>query len=194
MKKQGKADASVTAYADHEVIVPAKTLKSYARKTGAAEAPEIDAIARAEAALAELSVEFDDWMKTECDRLDAARKAIVIGGMSKGSSQVLFRAAHDIKGEAATFGFPIAGEIAASLCRLVMHTPDPASLPLDLIGRHVDAVRAVVREQLRVDDSTAREVAARLGALAEAFLRDINRDDTAWLAEQESPPLAPGNS
>jgi chemotaxis protein histidine kinase CheA len=193
VKKQGRADASVTAYADHEVIVPAKTLQSYARKTGTAESLDSDAISRAEAALAELSVEFDDWMRTECDRLDAARKAIAVGGLSKGSTEVLFRAAHDIKGEAATFGFPVAGEIAASLCRIVMHTPQPASLPLDLIGRHVDAVRAVVRENLRADDSTAREVAVRLGALAEAFLRDINRDDADWLAEHASPPLSPGS-
>ena len=39
--------------------------------------------------------------------------------MTADTRAALFRAAHDIKGEAATFGYPIAGRIAGSLCRLI---------------------------------------------------------------------------
>ncbi len=33
--------------------------------------------------------------------------------------EALFRAAHDIKGQAATLGFPLAAAVADSLCRLI---------------------------------------------------------------------------
>ena len=185
-----------TAFHDHEVIVPKKNLKSYARKVSADEnGLDFEAIERAEAALNELSPEFDTWMVTECDRLEASRKALSTGGLSKGSTQVMFRAAHDIKGEATTFGFPLAAEIASSLCRLIFHTPKPSSLPLDLIDRHVAAIRAVVRENVRgAADPTAREVLDRLRTLTEAFLKDQHKDDPDWLAENAAPSLEPDPS
>ena len=45
---------------------------------------------------------------------------------------MLFRAAHDIKGEASTFGFPAVAGVAESLCRLIEHTPDMQRIPLTL--------------------------------------------------------------
>jgi HPt (histidine-containing phosphotransfer) domain-containing protein len=195
-KSDGKPDATSTAFLDHEVIVPKKNLKSFARKVSADETRlDFEAIDRAEAALKELSTEFDAWMVTECDRLEASRKALTTGGLSKGSTQVMFRAAHDIKGEAATFGFPLAAEIAGSLCRLIFHTPKPSSLPLDLIDRHVAAVRAVVRENVRGDDDpTACEVLERLRTMTETYLKDLHKDDPDWLAENASPSLVPDPS
>ena len=65
-----------------------------------------DPVARAEAALAQLSNEFADWMHAECERLDAARQEVKRLGFTKKTHDELFRAAHDIKGEAATFGYP----------------------------------------------------------------------------------------
>ena len=195
-KSDAKNEATATSFHDHDVIVPKKNLKSFARKVSADEnGLDFEAIDRAEAALKELSTEFDAWMVTECDRLEAARKALSTGGLSKGSTQVMFRAAHDIKGEAATFGFPLAAEIAGSLCRLIFHTPKPSSLPLDLIDRHVAAVRAVVRENVRGDaDPTAREVLERLRNLTETFLKDLHKDDPEWLAENAAPALVPDPS
>ncbi|ALK09051.1 Hpt domain-containing protein [Blastochloris viridis] len=191
-----KPDASVTPFHDHDVIVPKKNLKSFARKVSADEnGLDFEAIERAEAALNELSSEFDGWMAIECDRLEASRKALSSGGLSKGSTQVMFRAAHDIKGEAATFGFPLAAEIADSLCRLIFHTPKPAALPLELIDRHVAAIRAVVRENMRGGgDTTAREVAEHLRSMAEAFLREQHKDDADWLADNTSPSIVPDPS
>ena len=57
-------------------------------------------------ALAALSSEFSSWMETECERLDKARRDIGVSGFTNASKDALFHAAHDIKGEAATFGFP----------------------------------------------------------------------------------------
>ncbi|NJO54849.1 MAG: Hpt domain-containing protein [Bacteroidales bacterium] len=188
-----KSDAKVTSFHDHEVIVPKKNLTTYAHKIADDDGSfDFEAIERAEAALSELSSEFDGWMASECDRLEAARRALSAGGLSKGSTQVLFRAAHDIKGQAATFGFPLAAQIADSLCRLVFHTPKPASLPTDLIDRHVAAIRAVVRENVRGDDDpTACEVLDRLRTMTESFLKDQHKDDPDWLAEYGTPSIVP---
>ena len=107
---------------------------------------EEDPVARAEKALAELSSEFGSWMESECARLDAARNAISKTGFSKTNKEALFHAAHDIKGEVATFGFP-----AVALGR---RQPVPADrihagtsrIPMKLVDQHVDAVRAIYRE------------------------------------------------
>ncbi len=85
-------------------------------------------------------------MDDECDRLDAARREVKAKGFSKATHEALFHAAHDIKGEAATFGFPAVAAPADSLCRLIEHTPDMARIPLTLVDQHVDAVRAIIRE------------------------------------------------
>src|SRR5262245_23681553 len=102
---------SVATFADYEVITPPNKL----RRTLSAVADDAldDPVARAEAALADLSSEFASWMEAECLRLDAARVAVKAGGLTKTSREVLFHAAHDIKGEAATFGYPTATGAAA---------------------------------------------------------------------------------
>ena len=51
-------------------------------------------------------------MESECERLDKARHRVVTGGFGKANMEALFPAAHDIKGEAATFGFPAVTDAA----------------------------------------------------------------------------------
>src|ERR1700739_2294611 len=131
---------SVVTYADHEVITPAHDLRR-------AVAPALrgdDPIARAETAMAQLSSEFSAWMHAECERLETARQAVASQGFTAKTHDALFRAAHDIKGEAPTFGYPAVGGVAGSLCRLLEHTPDMTRIPLALVKQHVDAIRAIV--------------------------------------------------
>src|SRR5262249_58361128 len=109
-----------------------------------------DPVRRAEAALARLSGEFASWMAAECDRLDAARRDARARGFSRFTRDALFNAAHDIKGEAATFGFPAVAAPAESLCRLIEYTPDPARIPMSLVDQPLDAIRAILPEGARV--------------------------------------------
>jgi HPt (histidine-containing phosphotransfer) domain-containing protein len=183
---------AVMTYGDYEVIMPPNRL----RKAVAAvdpSAPEDDPVARAEKALAELSPEFAGWMETECERLDLARHQVKTKGFIKQSREELFHAAHDIKGEAATFGFPAVAAAADSLCRLIEHTPDATRIPLTLVDQHVDAVRAIIREYARSD---AKEIAAvltkRLREVTDQFLLDENRHRPDYLDGIVGPPLAPG--
>ena len=80
-----------------------------------------------------------------------ARQDVKSKGFSKATRDALFHAAHDIKGEAATFGYPFVAASADSLCRLIEHTPDMNRIPIALVDQHVDAVRAIIRENARPD-------------------------------------------
>jgi HPt (histidine-containing phosphotransfer) domain-containing protein len=181
---------SVATYADYEVITPPHELR---RAVAPAGDVADDPVGRAEAALAELSSEFAGWMDSECDRLEAARQDVKRDGFTQKTHEILFRAAHDIKGEAGTFGFPAVAGVAESLCRLIEHTPDMQRIPLTLVDQHVDAIRAVVREYGRPDLLGAAAVLTkRLRDVTDEFLKTENGFRPDYLENIFAPPLVPG--
>jgi len=167
---------AVKSFPDHEVITPPNKLE---RAVGRAIDGD-DPVARAEAALAQLSSEFSSWMNDECEQLDRARRNVRQAGMAAAQREALFRAAHDIKGQAATLGFPLVAAAAESLCRLIEETHDPRRIPLELVDQHVDAVRAIIREHGRPH---AEAIASKLTGT----LRQVCED---FLARQESEPAS----
>jgi HPt (histidine-containing phosphotransfer) domain-containing protein len=165
---------AVATFPDHEVIVPPHKLRKAIRTTAS---HDDDPVARAEQALADLSSEFSTWMQQECDRLDAARNHIREVGFNEGTREALFHAAHDIKGEAATFGYPAVAAAAESLCRLIEHTPSMVAIPVPLVEHHVDAVRAIIREYSRLDAKVlAVTLTKRLSEVTDEFLVHENKD------------------
>lgn len=182
--------SSVAVFADHEVITRPNELRK-AIATGPA-AGDDDPVARAERALAELSNEFSNWMEVECERLDAARKAVKNSNFVTKTRDALFHAAHDIKGEAATFGYPAVASAADSLCRLIEYTPDATRIPMTLVDQHVDAVRAIVREYGRSDAADlARMLTKRLREVTDDFLAAENGGRPDVLAVLQAPSMVP---
>jgi hypothetical protein len=183
---------SVATFADHEVITPPNKLR---KALAPATDPEDDPVARAEAALAQLSSEFAGWMQAECERLEAARQQVKRLGFTEPAYGELFRACHDIKGEAVTFGFPGVCGAAESLWRLLEHTPDMTRIPQELIDQHVDAVRAIVRENARPDFAgVAEALTRRLREVTDEFLRVENSDRPDYLESIFAPPLSPNGT
>jgi HPt (histidine-containing phosphotransfer) domain-containing protein len=166
---------AIRSFADHEVITPPNKLQGAVGRAIDGDDP----VARAEAALAQLSPEFAGWMHDECERLDLARRNVRQNGLTALPREALFRSAHDIKGQAATLGYPLVSEVAGSLCRLIEESPDPQRIPLDLIDQHVDAVRAIMREH---DRPHAEAVATTLTH----SLRQVCEDFLARQQPQES--------
>jgi HPt (histidine-containing phosphotransfer) domain-containing protein len=180
---------AVATFADHEVITPSNPLR---KAVGPVVDPQDDPVARAEQALAQLSGEFAGWMQSECERLEAARQNIKRNGFNKKSHDELFRAAHDIRGEAATFGYPEVAGTADSLCRLVEHTPEMARIPLALVDQHVDAVRAIVRDYGRADlPAIAAALTQRLREVTDEFIKAENSDRPDLLESIFGPSLVP---
>lgn len=190
MPNRKDSEPSVATFADHEVITPPHRLR---KAVANANDGDDDPVARADAALAQLSSEFGTWMHDECERLEAARRSVAARGMNDKTHDELFRAAHDIRGEAATFGFPILAGPADSLCRLLEHTPEYDRIPLALVEQHVDAVRAIVREYSRPDlVETAKALTVRLRDVTDDFLRRENSFRPDYLQSIFAPSIAPG--
>jgi HPt (histidine-containing phosphotransfer) domain-containing protein len=187
-----KDTASVTTYADHEVIKVENKLRKAVSMQPYLPGEE-DPVARAEKALAELSSEFGSWMEQECARLDTARNTVGKSGFNKQTREALFHAAHDIKGEVATFGYPAVAGAADSLCRLIEYTPDMTNIPMKLVDQHVDAVRAIYREYARSDaKDLAGILTSRLREVTDEFLIHANRDRPDVLEQiKGGPSLVP---
>ena len=116
-------------------------------------------------------------MRIECDRLAAAHAVILKKGFTKTTREELFHAAHDIKGDAATFGYPTAAAAAESLCRIIEHAPDLTKVPGDLIAHHINAIVGHRARTFRSDKiETANELSRRLRGVADEFLTIVNRD------------------
>jgi HPt (histidine-containing phosphotransfer) domain-containing protein len=178
---------AVATFKDHEVITPPNKLEGVAGDALDGDDP----VARAEAALAQLSSEFSGWMDDECEQLDRARRSVRQAGMAAQQREALFRAAHDIKGQAATLGFPLVAAVAESLCLLIDETDDPRRIPLALVDQHVDAVRAIIREHDRPQaEAVASRLTRTLRDVCDDFLRREGKDAVA-LDATAGPPLAP---
>lgn len=187
-----KRDIEIKAFADHHVITQPNRLRKVLRRVEAKDRD--DPVARAEKALAGLSGEFKAWMAIEADRLSAAHATILRDGFTDDAREELFRAAHDIKGDAATFGYPSAGAAAESLCRIIEHAPDLADVPSNLIVHHINAIQAIVRERTKLDTaSVASELSRRLRGVADEYLTQANRDRPEHLEAILAPSIAPAD-
>lgn len=144
------SDVATETYADHVILRPPNRLKARVAKRVDPLVRQIDPVRRAEQALSLLENEFDNWMALEVDRLEEARAVL---STHSGAAELaeLYRSCHDIRGQAATLGFPLAGEIADGLCDLI-DALDGEAPPQALIDRHVEAIRAIVREDVHGRD------------------------------------------
>jgi chemotaxis protein histidine kinase CheA len=191
MAKEKPPALSVQAFADHHLITQPNPLRRVLRRVD--EKDLDDPVARAEKALAGLSGEFNDWMAIECERLAAAHAVILKDGFTTATSQELFRAAHDIKGDAATFGFPTAGDAAESLCRIIEHAPVLERVPAELIAHHINAIQAIVRENAGISNAgTAAALSRKLRGVADEYLAAVNRDRPEHLEAILAPSIVPG--
>jgi HPt (histidine-containing phosphotransfer) domain-containing protein len=140
----------ITRSHDHELIQPANMLK---RRAGVVTdgPPGIDetAIRRAEQALKALAPQFNGWMEDAVRKLDARWKGVKADGFGEGRLAAFHREAHDIRGQATTLGFPLCSRVGESLCMLIEEAPAERlgdEHVMILVGQHVDAIRAIMRE------------------------------------------------
>ena len=172
-KRQAKQDDVVRTevHADHAILHPPQTLKAKALVAvrSGDPAPE-EAVEQGEDALGSVSPSFQNWMIAETEKLAEAREQFRTEGGTSEARHVLFRACHQVRGNAGVFGFPLAGKVADSLCKLVDRCP-PERLPLAVVDQHVDAIRAMVREDARGSgDPRARTLTVKLIEVTQEFL------------------------
>ena len=107
------------------VIRPPNALRM---KVGGGFGINADAVARAEEALKAMAAQFDQWLKDEIVKLDAAQGRIREEGYTPETAENLYFRAHDLKGLGTTYEYPLVTRIAGSLCRLL----DDAGGPVEI--------------------------------------------------------------
>ncbi|OAN52405.1 hypothetical protein A6A04_00490 [Paramagnetospirillum marisnigri] len=105
-------------------------------------------MARAEAALANLSGRYIAWAEADLARLEACW-ALVMAEPDQRPSHLatLFQIAHDMKGQGSTFDYPLVSELGQRLCRLLETRPEA----LEPMAALVAALGRVIRERLSGD-------------------------------------------
>jgi chemotaxis protein histidine kinase CheA len=150
-----------------ELFMPPNMLK--AKMGGGHGGIDMAALRRAEQAMEELKSEFADWLADDLQVLVAARADYA----QKPDAQMraaLLRAAHDLKGQATTFSYPLISRVAGSLSKLIGELPETAALPLSLIDAHVNAILVIHKQAMQdnADDialALCKELDARVDEL-----------------------------
>ena len=133
--------------------MPPNMLK--AKVGGGSGGPDLAAIRRAEAAMEEIKGQFADWAADDVKKLMEAR-ARYVAAPDAASQAGLLRAAHDMKGQAATFNYPLIARVAGSLSKLIGELPGGKPLPMALVDAHVTAVHVIYRDKMTgADNKTA---------------------------------------
>jgi chemotaxis protein histidine kinase CheA len=149
-----------------EIFMPPNVLKAKVGGGGL----DASVLERAEQAVAALKEEFGAWVAKDVARLAQAR-ADYEKSPGERSFRELYRAAHDLRGQGTTFDFPLITRVATSLCALGDGMEGGKPLPQKLIDAHVNAIHAVVRNDIRdPQDATASVLAAELERQVSAFL------------------------
>jgi hypothetical protein len=146
-----------------QVIRPPNTLRL--KVGGGFGGIDAGAIAKAEEALKAMSAQFGQWLQDEIVKLDKAQADIRTQGYNEQTAEALYFRAHDLKGLGTTYQYPLVTRLAGSLCKMMDEPAKRMAAPLVLIDAHVDAIKAVVRDQIQTDDHpTGKALAETLEA------------------------------
>lgn len=139
-----------------QVIRPPNTLRM--KVGGGFGGIDANAIAKAEEALKAMSSQFGQWLQDEIVKLDKAQSEIRALGYTTVTAEALYFRAHDLKGLGTTYQYPLVTRLAGSLCKLLDDPSKRMAAPLVLLDAHIDAIKAVVRDEIQTDDHPVGKV------------------------------------
>ncbi|HJR57680.1 MAG TPA: Hpt domain-containing protein [Rhizomicrobium sp.] len=152
-----------------ELFMPPNMLK--AKAGGGFGGVDLAAIKRAEGAMENLKAEFGNMAADGISALGAARDAY-LAKADPASRGALLRAAHDLKGQAGTFGFPLMARVAGSLTKMLTEAPEGVVLPLKLVDAHVAAMTVIHRQNITgSEDKIALALIAELDSQVGQLLK-----------------------
>ncbi|MGH6892442.1 MAG: Hpt domain-containing protein [Dongiaceae bacterium] len=130
-------------------------------------------LARAEAAVADLAKDYAGWARADVVKARAALASATDDAAHRAEHvEALFRVAHDLKGQGASFGFPLVTRLGHSLCLLTRDRAlDYRAKHLDLVKSHLDAIELVLTKEIKGEGGkVGAELVAKLERLvAEAL-------------------------
>ena len=129
--------------------MPANSNKPDAEETG--EGNISNALARAEAAVANLAQDYASWALADVAKARVALAAAIDDPAGRAPYiEALFRVGHDLKGQGTSFGYPLVTKIGHSLCALTRdHARQYDSKHLDLVRSHLDAIDLILTKGIK---------------------------------------------
>jgi len=126
---------------------------------------ERQAVARAEAVLSGLAGQYLAAAAADLARLKVAAARLAADPAGRASHlDCLFQVSHDMKGQGATFGFPLVTAIGNRLCRFIeKHREFLDDAGVAMMLRHVEALDRVIGR--RINDPATPEAEALLESL-----------------------------
>ncbi|MFO1184061.1 MAG: hypothetical protein U1E56_04675 [Bauldia sp.] len=138
-----------------------------ATQGGAANPNSQDAASSAEAP----STGMKSWLSAHVQVLRKAYENLENNEFRGSALKDFIEVANEMRGHAEGMGYPLAGNVAECLCRLLGETPDAERLPRVLVRQHVDAIRAIVAEDAAGDtNSLASAIVAKLRDVTDDFI------------------------
>lgn len=121
-------------------------------------------LSRADAAVKRLSDQFTDLALDEIGKLDTLLKEAKADPEKRPEIvRSIFMVVHDLRGQGATFDYPLLTRIGSSLCTFTENLDSSSDKELQVIGVHVDALKAVMTHKISGDGGpVGREIAKGL--------------------------------
>lgn len=121
-------------------------------------------LARADAAVKRLGDQFNDLALDEIDKLSTLLKEAEANREERPQIvRNIFMVVHDLRGQGATFDYPLLTRIGSSLCTFTENLDDSGDKELQVIAVHVDALKAVMTHRISGDGGpVGREIAKGL--------------------------------
>jgi hypothetical protein len=131
-----------------------------------------DTLARAEEATTLLKQNYTTWAREDIEKGqrclddatgDPAKARIHLDG--------LFAIMHNVKGQGASFGYPLVTRIAQSLCKLVGAKHDAGEPMLRIVQAHLDALKLVLDQKIEGSGGeTGEKLVGKLETLAQQLV------------------------
>lgn len=127
------------------------------------------AMLRAEDAVAELAADYTVWAIGDVKRAEDAF-ALAKSEPEKRHFHLdtLYSAAHDMKGQGGSFGYPLVTKIGQSLCRY-LHSGEMDEASFPVIQAHLGALRLIIEKSIKGEGGpVGAKLVAKLESLAGA--------------------------
>lgn len=145
-KRAKSASSGGKKSAKFEEINPPNTLRA---KVGNGSGMNPAFLKRAEAAMEEIRVDFEAHLFAEVDRISTMFSEMASSGAFK--PRELYLVAHELRGQAGSFDYELLSRFGDTLCELLQGKTDLSPREVEVVGSHIDAMRAVVRRKVKGD-------------------------------------------
>lgn len=135
--------------------------------------PLKETLARAEEATTALRANYTEWARIDVDRSQTMLDAAKADPAQRGEHlDLLYAAVHNIKGQGASFGYPLVTRVGQSLCRLIIASRARDEAGLKIAQAHLDALKLVLDQRIAGSGGAIGEqLAARLESLTADAIR-----------------------